>query len=58
MDDNPSMSKRTIERLLMKFQEEGLVEKGWSGEVNCLPAVFGLGNPAKTCCPLTVAFEL
>lgn len=27
MDANPTMSKRTIERLLKKFQEEGLVEK-------------------------------
>lgn len=52
------MSKRTIECLLKKFQEEGFVENGWSSEVNCLPAVFGLGNPAKACCPLTVAFEL
>ena len=58
MDDNLSMSKRTIECLLKKFQEEGLVENGWSSEVNCLPAVFGLGNPAKACCPLTVAFAL
>lgn len=27
MDANPSMSKRTIERLLKKFQDEGFVEK-------------------------------
>lgn len=27
LDANPSMSKRTVERLLKKFQEEGLVEK-------------------------------
>ena len=27
MDANPSMSKRTIERILKKLQDEGLVEK-------------------------------
>ena len=27
LDANPSMSKRTIERLLKKFQEEGFVQK-------------------------------
>ena len=27
MDANPSMSKRTIERILKKLQDEGVVEK-------------------------------